>query len=237
MEEIRGSIPLESTAQNLRGKMEGAGSSRPTRKSQACESLRAGKSPPDYIMTTVKKAGYEYLLAYKISVPIYDYTVVFCKRHKELLSSTRTFDQMVQASRSGNTNIPEGNQQASLEGYIKLTGVSSASLEELLKDFHSFARQNQIPVWNKEETVRKVREVGIVWEILNSSPTLPNQPDFPDLPNNLTGAVNLMVTLVNQAIYMQKKLKASLEEKFVHEGGFRENLFKKRMTQKLKTGQ
>lgn len=28
-----------------------------------------------------KKAGYEYLLAYKITVPIYDYTVVFCKRH------------------------------------------------------------------------------------------------------------------------------------------------------------
>ncbi len=26
------------------------------------------------------KAGYEYLLAYKITIPIYDYTVIFCKR-------------------------------------------------------------------------------------------------------------------------------------------------------------
>lgn len=26
------------------------------------------------------KAGYEYLLAYKITVPIYDYTVEFCNR-------------------------------------------------------------------------------------------------------------------------------------------------------------
>ena len=96
------------------------------------------------------KAGYEYLLAYKISVVVYDYTVLFCKKYRSLLSSTRTFDQMVQAARSGMTNIPEGNQQSSLEGYIKLTGVSSASLEELLKDYFSFARQNKIPIWEKE---------------------------------------------------------------------------------------
>lgn len=40
------------------------------------------------------KAGYEYLLAYKITVPIYDYTVEFCKRWIHLYS--RTNDQMTQ---------------------------------------------------------------------------------------------------------------------------------------------
>ncbi len=176
-----------------------------------------------------KKAGYEYLLAYKISVPIYDYTVIFCKRYRALLSSTRTYDQMIQAARSGNSNIPEGNQQASLEGYIKLTGVSHASLEELLKDYLSFARQNKVPIWEKDEAVRKVREVGEVWEILKRTPTLPDFPNFPNLPDSLPEAVNLMITLVNQAIYLQKKLAASLESKFVVSGGFRENLFKKRL--------
>lgn len=176
-----------------------------------------------------KKAGYEYLLAYKISVPIYDYTVVFCKRHRLVLSSTRTFDQMVQAARSGMTNIPEGNQQASLEGYIKLTGVSSASLEELLKDYLSFARQNKIPVWGREEAVGRVKEVGEVWGILKKTPTLPDVPNFPDFPKDPTKAVNLMITLVNQAIYLQKRLKTSLEKKFIEQGGFRENLFKKRI--------
>lgn len=190
------------------------------------------------------RAGYEYLLAYKITVAIYDYTVVFCGRcgvrgvgkvgsvrggQFPPLSSTRTFDQMVQAARSGMTNIPEGNQQASLEGYIKLTGVSSASLEELLKDYLAFARQNQLQVFGKEETVRRVREVGEVWGILKKTPTLPDFPNFPNLPNHPAKAVNLMITLVNQAIYLQKRLKASLEEKFVKEGGFRENLFKKRV--------
>ncbi len=182
-----------------------------------------------YINNRTYKAGYEYLLAYKITIPIYDYTVIFCKRYRNLLSSTRTYDQMVQAARSGNTNIPEGNQQSSLEGYIKLTGVNSASLEELLKDYLSFARQNRIPIWEKEEVVRKVRELGLVWEILKKTPTLPNFPDFPNLPDDLAETVNLMITLTNQAIYLQKKLKQSLEKKFVEKGGFRENLFKKRL--------
>lgn len=179
------------------------------------------------------KAGYEYLLAYKVSVPVYDYTVSFCRRYRTALSSSRTYDQMVQAARSGNTNIPEGNQQASLEGYIKLTGVSHASLEELLKDYISFARQNQIPILEKNEVIRKVREVGEVWEILKSSPTLPDDPNFPDLPKGTSDAVNLMITLTNQAIYLQKKLKKSLEQKFINEGGFRENLFKQRMKKRI----
>ncbi len=108
------------------------------------------------------KAGYEYLLAYKITIPIYDYTVIFCKRYRLMLSSSRTFDQMVQAARSGTQNIAEGNQQASLEGYIKLTGVNKGSLEELLKDFLAFARQNKIEVWEKDRVEREVRELGEV---------------------------------------------------------------------------
>lgn len=185
------------------------------------------------------KAGYEYLLAYKITIPIYDYTVIFCQRCQSPnfsnfpnLSSSRTFDQMIQAARSGSQNIPEGNQQSSLEGYIKLTGVNHASLEELLKDFLSFARQNKIEVWEKEEVVRRVRELGEVWEIIKKKPTLPYSPNFPNLPNNPTTAINLMITLINQAIYLQKKLQQSLEQKFIKEGGFRENLFKKRLNER-----
>lgn len=183
------------------------------------------------------KAGYEYLLAYKISVPIYDYSVIFCKRYRNLLSSNRTYDQMIQAARSGTTNIAEGNQQASLEGYIKLTGINRASLEELLKNFLAFARQNKVPIWGKDRVVREVRELGEVWEILKKTPTLPDSPNFPDLPESLPNTVNLMITLVNQAIYLQKRLGQSLEEKFVQKGGFRENLFRQRRIQRNKNRQ
>lgn len=183
-----------------------------------------------------KKAGYEYLLAYKITIPIYDYTVIFCKRCQSpnysnfpSLSSTRTFDQMIQAARSGTMNIAEEYQKASLQTYISMVGVNRASLEELLKDLLAYARQNGILVWTPERVVREVREVGVVWWIIRNNPYLPDHPNFPDLPQNPTHVINLLITLTNQAIYLQRKLQKSLEEKFVKEGGFRENLFKKRM--------
>lgn len=168
-------------------------------------------------------------MAYKITVPIYDYTVEFCKRYFYKLSSKRTQDQMVQAARSGMQNLLEGNQQASLEGYIKLLGVNSASLEELLRDYLSYARQNKILLWEKARVIGEVRELREVWEILKSNSTLSNAPNFPDLPKDENQTLNLMVTLVNQAIYLQKKLRVSLEKKFIAEGGFREKLFKRRM--------
>ncbi|MBI3887436.1 four helix bundle protein [Candidatus Microgenomates bacterium] len=175
------------------------------------------------------KAGYEYLLAWKITIPIYDYSVEFCKKYRNLLSSSRTQDQMVQAARSGSQNIAEGYKQESLQGYLKLTGVNRGSLEELLKDFTSFARQNKIEIWDKERTRREIGEIGVIWEILKKTPTLPDNPNFPYLPEDLTKCVNLMITLVNQANFLQDRLSQSLEQKFVKEGGFRENLFKKRM--------
>lgn len=103
-----------------------------------------------------KKAGYEYLLAYKITVPIYDLTVQFCNRF--IPKNSRTHDQMVQAARSGMQNISEGNKQQGLKGYIKLAGVARGSLEELLKDYTAYARQHAIPVWPSEKSKREISE-------------------------------------------------------------------------------
>lgn len=43
-----------------------------------------------------------------------------------------------------------------------------------------------------------------------------------------------MITLINQANYLIDKLIASLEQKFIREGGFREKLFQKRLEEKNK---
>lgn len=173
------------------------------------------------------KAGYEYLLAYKITVPIYDYTVTFCKRWINPYS--RTKDQMEQAARSGMQNILEGNKQESLKGYIKLSGVSRGSLEELLKDYLAYARQNQIPIYPKEKAIREIREIGEIWKIIKKTPTLPDSPNFPDLPDSSEQTVNLMITLVNQANYFIDKLIVSLKEKHMKEGGLTEELYRKRV--------
>ncbi len=157
-----------------------------------------------------KKAGYEYLLAYKVTVPVYDYTVEFCKRWIDYKS--RTKDQMEQAARSGMQNISEGNKQQSLSGYIKLSGVARGSLEELLKDYMAFARQNKILIWEKERVIREISEIRGIWRILKQTPTLPNNPNFPNLPLDQEKAVNLLITLINQANYLIDKLIASLKE-------------------------
>lgn len=173
-----------------------------------------------------KRAGYEYLLAYKLTVPIYDYTMEFCKRWVSF--KFRTKDQMEQAARSGMQNIAEGSKQQSLSGYIRLTGVSRGSLEELLKDYLAFARQNELEVWEKERAIREIGEIREIWEILKKTPTLPDNPNFPNLPPDPEKAVNLLVTLINQANYLIDKLVVSLKEKHMKEGGFSEKLYQAR---------
>lgn len=174
-----------------------------------------------------KKAGYEYLLAYKISVPIYDYTVEFCKRW--IPSNSRTKDQMEQAARSGMQNILEGNQQEGMKGYIKLCGIARGSLEELLNDYLSYARQHGIVVWDRGRVGRELPEVEQVWSVLRATPVLPSSPDFPHLPDHPERAVNLLITLVHQSNYLLDKLVVSLKDKHMHEGGLTEELYRKRV--------
>lgn len=172
------------------------------------------------------KAGYEYLLAFKLTVPIYDYTIEFCRRW--IRPGSRTKDQMEQAARSGTQNIAEGWKQQSLSGYIRLSGVARGSLEELLKDYLAYARQNGIEIWEKEKAEREIGEIGEIWEVIRHNATLPDNPDFPDLPDDTQIAVNLLITLIIQANYLIDKLILSLKEKHMREGGFKEELYRKR---------
>jgi restriction system protein len=136
---------------------------------------------------------------------------------------------MVQAARSGTQNIPEGYKQESLKGYIKLSGVNRGSLEELLKDYQAFSRQNYLQVWSKDKSIGEIREIGEIWKIIKTNPTLPDNPNFPNLPFDKEKAVNLMMTLINQANYLQDRLVKSLEKKHMEEGGLTEKLYRKRV--------
>lgn len=172
------------------------------------------------------KAGYEYLLAYKITVPIYDYAVEFANQFIDKRS--RTHDQWTQAARSGTQNIAEGYKQQSLSGYIRLSGVARGSLEELLKDCLAYCRQNRLSVWPAEKAKGEIGEIRVIWEILRKTPSLPDNPHFPDLPNHPEKAVNLLITLINQANMLIDRLIDSLKEKHKKEGGFSEKLHRER---------
>lgn len=71
---------------------------------------------------------------------IYDLTYHFLQGH--IAKSDRTYDQMLQAARSGKQNIVEGRADAgsSAEMEIKLFGVARGSLHELLNNYEDYMR-------------------------------------------------------------------------------------------------
>jgi hypothetical protein len=82
--------------------------------------------------------GYQKLLSFQKAQIVFDATVYFCQRFLD--KRDRTYDQMIQAARSGKQNIVEGSQVSgtSKELELKLTGVARASFEELLTDYRDF---------------------------------------------------------------------------------------------------
>lgn len=160
--------------------------------------------------------GYKTLPFFIQTEIIYDFTVEFVKLYIDPKSRTR--DQMEQAARSGKQNIAEGYLQKSLEGRIKLLGVARGSLEELLNDYLDFLRQRQLPLWEKDSPkARAVRALAYNdYKNYNSYKIYISSP---------VDAANTMVCLINQTNRLIDQKLRWLEEKFIEEGGFRENLF------------
>lgn len=67
-------------------------------------------------MSVQSQVGYKYLLTYQLATVIFDLTVEFCNLNIDRRS--RTYDQMVQAARSGKQNIAEGSCEKSLNTKI-----------------------------------------------------------------------------------------------------------------------
>ena len=98
-----------------------------------------------------KHGGYRRLLSFQKAQLIYDVTVRFCRRY--VSPRSRTYDQMVQAARSGVQNIAEGSLASgtSKKTELKLTNVARASLEELRLDYEDFLRQRGLALWPSDE--------------------------------------------------------------------------------------
>ena len=115
--------------------------------------------PPDSLIPP--HGGYKKLRTYKLGNLIYDATAAFCVQYLD--RKDRTYDQMVQAARSGVANIIEGSEASatSKKSELKLTNVAKASHEELLTDYQAFLRQRGLPEWTAEspaaQTVRRAR--------------------------------------------------------------------------------
>lgn len=187
----------------------------------------------------------KYLLTYRYAEIIHDLTITFTKTYilsdlsnlsnlSQRKPDYRQADQMNQSARSGKQNIVEGVGQAqtSKKGEIKLLGVAKASFEELLMDCEDFLRQNSFEIYPKTDPrVTKFRQLAFKLSDLRNLSDLGQLIERPVLPDNPEGAANFLLTLCHQVTYLLDKQIKSLEERFIKEGGFTENLFQRRLKQ------
>lgn len=171
-----------------------------------------------------KHGGYEKLVTFQKADIIFQGTVFFCNKY--ISKFDRTFDQMVQAARSGKMNILEGSMASgtSKETEIKLTNVARASLKELLEDYKDFIKIRKLTFWDKNHPyyaalTEKHLIVNPTYELYQKG----IESENPEV------ASNVLYSLTNITIYMLTQQLKRLEADFLKEGGLRERMTKARI--------
>ena len=167
---------------------------------------------------------YQELLSYKKSAIVYSATVKFCERFISI--KDRTYDQMVQAARSGKQNIIEGSKASgtSKETEIRLTNVARASLEELLEDYKDYIKNRKEVIWDKDS-----REALYVRKLAYSKDES-YENTYEQFIETRSGVVcaNIILCLIHQCNYLLDQQIRRLEEDFIKNGGLRERMYQAR---------
>lgn len=169
--------------------------------------------------------GYQNLLSFQKAQIVYDATVYFCQRFLD--KRDRTYDQMVQAARSGKQNIVEGSQVSgtSKEMELKLTNVARASLEELLTDYRDFLRLRVLTEWNADHPhAQRLRQ-------LNRTPGA-NYETFRKGIEHDDPAIcaNVIIGLIKVTNFLLDRQIRALEQVFLRDGGLREAMTRARLS-------
>lgn len=171
--------------------------------------------------------GYKNLLSFQKAEIVYDAMVKFCARF--LNKRDRTYDQMIQAARSGKQNIVEGSQTSgtSKEMELKLTNVARASLEELLTDYRDFLRTHGFEEWNKDHPYAERLRA------LNRQPNA-NYETFKKVVEHPDPAIsaNAIMGLIKVTAFLLDRQLSTLEKAFLKEGGLRERMTRARLRQR-----
>ncbi len=171
--------------------------------------------------------GYEDLLSFQKARIVYDGTVRFCARL--LGKRDRTYDQMVQAARSGKQNILEASQASgtSKETEIKLSNVARASLEELLEDYRDFLRVRGARLWAKDsKEALFVRKLGAKKDGSYETYRTYIESRLPEV------VANILICVIHQTNYLLDQQLRQLEKAFVQEGGLRERMTRARLLER-----
>ncbi len=173
---------------------------------------------------------YKYLLTYRYAEIICDLNVAFCSKYID--KHSRTFDQMIQAGRSGKQNIVEavGESDTTKKNEIKLLGYSKGSFEELLADYEDYLRQHNLQIYPKTSIkILHFRQIGYRLSNLSNLSPLGNLLEQAKLPTSPEEAANFLVTLIHMETYLLDKQIKAMIVKFQTKGGFSEQLLKSRL--------
>jgi len=189
--------------------------------------------------------GYRNTASFQTATIIYDATWWFCE--KFLDQRSRTVDQMVQAARSGRQNIAEGSRAAatSSQTELRLLNVARSSQEELLLDYEDFLRQRHLLQWAPDSPeATAVRRVPQKFKSAHADQSDPS--DLTDLTDQQRWALyapwlehadpavraNALICLINQANFLLDRQIAAVEQQFVEEGGYSEQLAAARLAER-----
>ena len=182
--------------------------------------------------------GYRWLDSFVMGTMIQLGTHRFCEKFltRQIDPTGRQYDQMTQAARSGCMNNVEGSERGatSKETEMRLTDVARASLAELCGDYIFWLlRKGQRPWPKLSDEARAVYGVRLDkpeygTDVLHDScdHILKQQVKFSrwlDSDDDIVTA-NALIILISRAINMLNHQLTAQGEKFVQEGGFREQL-------------
>jgi four helix bundle suffix protein len=173
--------------------------------------------------------GYENLLSFRKARIVFDGTAWFCEHFLD--KRDRTYDQMIQAARSGKQNILEGSQASgtSKETEIKLTNVARASFEELLEDYRDFLRVRSARLWEKDSREALfVRKLGAKKDSSYETYRTYIETRAPEV------VANILICLIHQTNYLLDQQLRQMEKAFVEEGGLRERMTRARLAERAK---
>jgi four helix bundle suffix protein len=153
---------------------------------------------------------------------------------------------MVHAARSGRQNIAEGSRDSatSSQTELRLLNIARSSLEELLLDYEDYLRHRRLRQWKPDSPeALAVRQVPRKFKA--DSPKSPDTSDLTDQERWTRYApwlehadpavrANALICLINQANFLLDQQIASLETRFIEEGGYSEQLATARLAHRVK---
>lgn len=191
--------------------------------------------------------GYKQLFSYKLAQIAFIIGWEFVPLYYQKYEDHRQRDQIKQALRSDKQNIVEGSSERSLSSKLKLYDVAKSSGMEALEDFEDILRFEHLQPWDKNDPrLIKLRR------FIENYPPNPSNSSYP--PNiasvkailgikteglggreGIDGIVNYLIDVLVRGGYLLDKQINAVETKHEAEGGYSENLLKKRLAYKYKT--